>query len=819
MLFIPKQRIIKCSLKRVFNEQLKEKSYKKNSGFQQEKKFYHFLTKQKESLYSEIQKHNKLIYSKHNKNNFFYIFSAEKITASVKNLLLFRLVHNSFYNRSHPFFDTSPFRKYKMSITNETGRKTTVNEQKKEDINNNNIHTKSLKTDVKTGEEEPLSSEIEIKENDKTTEAVRMKQVELTENAEKVNDNKNGQQNKLYTVSELKKIKEKTNFCIINETKEEINIYISYDHKELKLLRKKNESLNSSINRLILNLRKLQAKQNGMVKAGKRKREKVVEKKEKNMRNQNVNTTEIIYTEYEEKKKEEADENVYMIHFYDKENKEINENELLKDILHKMDYLKINDLKILIFSNVYDLQQIHVSMDVYNGHPIILVNLPLQQMDEYAYYWINADEPDKVKSCNLFYKPTVDDVSKNLQFVIYNKKCPFFSHRTKEIQVNHSTYETDLIKKNEQRFIDFGKTENNTNAAGDTDQTYDSIVRILSYNILAPTYTNTEYFLTYMVKNMDPLFLKTSYRSHLLLNDINLDFDILSLQEVSEYLHVHLFSIFLNEKYYCNYFAKNSFGSDGCSLFVKKKKFQQIEIKNYKFNQVVKENIFKDVYDVFNGLTENRADSLLSDINTVYQIGIYLHTHKDVIFLIANTHFYFHTLAAHIRILQSYTILYLLQSLKDECQKKYDKEVHVVLCGDFNASFDSEVFRFFEGNDVNTDSEVWKYAKVFKKEYDDLNTYPQFLNANLDNIVQVKGPFLNRKQFFHLFSAYKKNDIEFTNWNNNFIDVLDYIFLSSGFKVRKILKGVDKQDFMKYKGLLSPIHPSDHLSIGVEVEL
>ncbi|SBS82937.1 endonuclease/exonuclease/phosphatase family protein, putative [Plasmodium ovale] len=600
---------------------------------------------------------------------------------------------------------------------------------------------------------------------------------------------------KILTVLELEDMKKISSYLKINETEnDEFSIELYFDFKELKLLRKKEETLNSLINRLTLNLKKLD----------KKKKKKSDNKKNKN----NESNDDILQNE----------EITYCIKFFDSENNLIYEYTILKDIIDKLSYVLINEMKICIYKGMYNLKEIHISMDVYAGHPVIPVNMPMNDIKDYIYYWIQSSNKNVIKSRDLFYKPNKDDISKNIQLVIYNKKTPFFYYTTEEVYVNQNKFEEEL-KMKENRYLQFKKLlSGDGNGVGSRDG---NIIRILSYNILAPIYTNTKYALEYMFKNVDASYLKTNYRSHLLIHEINHDYDVISLQEVSEYLHSSLFSVYLHEHYYSSYKPKNSYGNDGCSLFVNKKKFTLIEYKNYEFHEIIKKIDLKEVYDMFIKLSDD-LEGIIREIKTVFQVGIYVHNSSQNIFLIANTHFYFHSLANHIRAIQSYCLLHILEVLKSEYKEKYSKNVYVVLNGDFNTNFESEVFSFLEGKDILSDSDVWINAKLFKKEYDDLNTYPNVfdLKKNKDDISeQINGPFLDRKKFLPLRSVYKKGDIAYTNWNNNFIDVLDYIFISPDLKIRRILKGIDQNIFDKYKGLLSPINPSDHLSIAAEVEI
>lgn len=669
----------------------------------------------------------------------------------------------------------------------------------------------------------------DVKEDNKSKELKEQQNDIKNMNIDSIMKTKNNDSNTIYydshrnsnilTLEELIKTKKITNIFIINNSteNEELNIELYFDHKELKLLRKKEETLNSLKNRLTLNLLKLEKKklkrkrQHGEVKEQNGK-DKTLIKEEKSgelinniIDNINENKCQLL-TKEEEKTS---------IHFLDIDNNIIDENNILSNIMDTLKYIVINGMKIEIFKNLYELKQIYISMDVFHNYPIIPCNMPMNNLSKYIYYWIDSNDKNVIKSLDLFYVPNKEDVNKKLQLVIYDKENPFHFYVTDDLYVNENKFNNEMMIKNN-RYSDFNNDVRKNNSCEK------NVIRILSYNILAPIYTNTKYALEHMFKNIDPCYLKTNYRSHLLIHDINNNYDIISLQEVSEYLHSHLFCTFLNENYFSNYKPKNNFGNDGCSLFVNKKKFTLIEYKNYEFNQVIKTDEFKSIYETFLNLSKE-LDDIIKEIKTVFQIGIYMHKNTNSIFLISNTHFYFHSLAQHIRALQSYTILYILQTLKKKYQLTYpEKEVYIILNGDFNTNFDSEVFHFIQGKDISPTSDIWFNAQLFKKEFDDLDKYPNLfeLEKNKNNNEQsIIGPHLDRKKFMPLYSAYTKQDIQFTNWNNNFIDVLDYIFLSTNIKVRKVLKGIDKECFQKYKGALSPINPSDHISIAAEVEL
>ncbi|ETB60433.1 hypothetical protein YYC_02717 [Plasmodium yoelii 17X] len=768
----------------VFNTNKKNvKKKKKKLLFLLSKNFGHFVNRQQEIPFHILKLNNN---NTNIKRNRLFLFD--------HNFSKLKLCSQNYPGATRSF--NSIFLN-KMDNYEDKHRSNRNNEMSNEETNDTNENNDKIQSCILKKKANFIADFNDEKENKIQRTHTNCDGSEIKQNISGNGCNNDLKKNNIFTLKELEEMRKNSNYVKIDDRENnEFSIELYFDYKELKLLRKKDEPLSSLKNRLILNLNKLYQKQN---------------KQLNSIQNKNANK---IIDDNVKSGKEKG--NATTVKFYDKENNIIDENGILKDIIDKLNYLVIDEYKISIYKNLYDLKKIYVSMDVYANHQIIPVHLPLGKMEDYTYYWVDTNDETILNSCDIFYKPTNEDISKRIQLVIYDKNTPIFFHVTEEIEVKYHPFEEQL-KIKEQRYSDFlvqsNQYDNNNNNAKNT-------IRILSYNILAPIYTNTKYATEYMFRNINPCYLKTNYRSHLLIREINHDFDIISLQEVSEYLHTNLFCVYLYENYYSSYKPKSPHGNDGCSLFVNKKKFSLIEYENCEFNTVIRNPELKNIYDTFIKISDD-LDEIINEIKTVYQIGIFMHNNSQNIFIIANTHLYFHSLAQHIRVIQVYCMLHILEKIKNKYKDKYkNKEIYVILNGDFNTNFESEVFSFLQGNDVMENSKLWENGKLFKKEYDDLNKYPTLFNIdNNSNDQKINGPYLNRKKFLPLYSAYKKVDIPYTNWNNNFIDVLDYIFLSPELKVKRVLKGVDKDIFDQYKGIVSPFNPSDHLSIAAEIEL
>ncbi|CAF4882051.1 unnamed protein product, partial [Rotaria magnacalcarata] len=164
------------------------------------------------------------------------------------------------------------------------------------------------------------------------------------------------------------------------------------------------------------------------------------------------------------------------------------------------------------------------------------------------------------------------------------------------------------------------------------------------------------------------------------------------------------------------------------------------------------------------------------------------------IFLICNTHLYFHPTADIIRCLQVVIAFERIKEIK-QLYEQQNKNVSIVWNGDFNANTTSLAFHLlFTGvllTDINHRSYNEDYAEIIKdfdyKTSIELSTYSNY---------------------------------EFTNYMVNYHGVIDHIFYDAKkFEFHRCIPMPTLQEVTKFTALPSCEIPSDHLAVVIELEI
>lgn len=124
------------------------------------------------------------------------------------------------------------------------------------------------------------------------------------------------------------------------------------------------------------------------------------------------------------------------------------------------------------------------------------------------------------------------------------------------------------------------------------------------------------------------------------------------------------------------------------------------------------------------------------------------------------------------------------------------RNIPTILCGDLNSQPNSGVYEFLKTGRI-------------RPTHEDLQGDPYSILRSED--MQHSIPFL---------SAYAcAGEPKFTNFTENFVGVLDYIWFSSDRLIaRRVLDGVSEEYLSKSKGLPNEYYSSDHIAIAAEFE-
>ncbi|XP_065644098.1 2',5'-phosphodiesterase 12 [Hydra vulgaris] len=309
-------------------------------------------------------------------------------------------------------------------------------------------------------------------------------------------------------------------------------------------------------------------------------------------------------------------------------------------------------------------------------------------------------------------------------------------------------------------------------------ESYDKL-RIITYNILADVFCDSEYAHEVLYPYCPKYALKLSYRMNLLIKElIGFNADILCLQECE----LKMFQVSLkpvlqiyNYEGYLN--LKTGKMPEGEAIFIRKNKF--IHLKDFSIS--VKEALYLECNkDILAAIQKNDIFDLLCKKSSIAQIHILAENKINGRHLcIFNTHLYFKPGAQLIRVLQIAVLLNYVEKILKEHQTK----CFLIMCGDYNSKKGDPVLQFLNEK-----------------------SYSLKLLYNLDCVLQC--PFqLENVTGFPLFTVFVPQ----------FRETLDYIFVDENFTLDGFVPIPLAEELEVFCALPSVVSPSDHIPLIVDL--
>lgn len=206
-------------------------------------------------------------------------------------------------------------------------------------------------------------------------------------------------------------------------------------------------------------------------------------------------------------------------------------------------------------------------------------------------------------------------------------------------------------------------TANKTDGAG---------LRVVSYNILADLYVDSEYSRTILFGYCPNYALELPYRRQLLLKELlGYNADVLCMQEVDSKVFRHdLEPLFSSRGMVGEYSQKGGQVSEGTAVFYDNQKLRCVQ----SWRVVLSEALQTDVLfaELWARIREQEAlMRRVTDRSTTLQIlQLESLTKPGNMLLVVNVHLYFHPDADHVRLFQAVLITLYLEHLKQECKRK-----------------------------------------------------------------------------------------------------------------------------------------------------
>eukprot|EP00005_Dracoamoeba_jomungandri_P009539 CAMPEP_0174266306 /NCGR_PEP_ID=MMETSP0439-20130205/29671_1 /TAXON_ID=0 /ORGANISM="Stereomyxa ramosa, Strain Chinc5" /LENGTH=739 /DNA_ID=CAMNT_0015353193 /DNA_START=28 /DNA_END=2244 /DNA_ORIENTATION=- len=349
-------------------------------------------------------------------------------------------------------------------------------------------------------------------------------------------------------------------------------------------------------------------------------------------------------------------------------------------------------------------------------------------------------------------------------------------------------------------------------------------IRVLNYNILAEKYAVPE-VLAYCPKR----YLKWDYRKTRLQKEIlDYDCDLIALQEVQAAHYKEFFEPNMLAAGFKGIFKPKSRARtmkdwstvDGCVIFYKEEKFELLDeywiefqgcsIKRY-------ETDFPESFDALDRMITKDQIGIVLALKVKQGNGASQEDEEDQVLLVVNTHIHWDPEYRDVKLLQVCILMEELEAITKNADgptnTKYNSDAHknsnvevpasnnpdrykdvpIIFCGDFNSLPDSGVYEFIKNGKL-------------------LGSHDDFCGYDYGRYVKegLSHPF-------SLNSAYSAviGEPDFTNFTDNFIGCLDYIFYTSDLiEVCNILRPLEKASVVEQFGFLpNSYNCSDHIAL------
>ncbi|CAH2350550.1 RNA exonuclease Ngl1p [[Candida] railenensis] len=241
---------------------------------------------------------------------------------------------------------------------------------------------------------------------------------------------------------------------------------------------------------------------------------------------------------------------------------------------------------------------------------------------------------------------------------------------------------------------------------------------------------------------------------------------------------------------------------DGVAIAVNTDRFEILDSQELNYGEFIKEH--PDEFD----FTEDLQNRVIPR-NTVALLVKLLDKETNERIYVTNTHLYWSPKFNDVKVLQTKILLLVLQEFIEPQDLKAPR---IIMCGDFNSTPTSNVYKLLETGKLDT---------TLSEEFLPYN----YGSSKFCNQSMVDGIIYNP---FNLETAYRpilddtlEDDyLQFTSYTKSLTAILDHIWYSTkNFEVERILGEVDKKylDSLEIKGFPNSQFPSDHIPLVTEI--
>ncbi|KAI4887314.1 hypothetical protein NFI96_014692 [Prochilodus magdalenae] len=315
-----------------------------------------------------------------------------------------------------------------------------------------------------------------------------------------------------------------------------------------------------------------------------------------------------------------------------------------------------------------------------------------------------------------------------------------------------------------------------------------STVRVVSYNILADIYAQTELSKTVLYPYCAPYALELDYRQSLIKKELSgYNADIICLQEVDKGAFSDSLSPALDAFGLDGVFRIKERQHEGLATYYRRSKFKVIGQHDIMISEAL-------MNDAVHSMLLDKLDSnptlkeKVVQRSTTLQVTV-LQSLSDPskTVCVGNTHLYWHPKGGNVRLIQMAVALNHLRRVSEQHPGT------LLFCGDFNSTPSSGLFQLLSQGSLPENHSDWA-------------------SNGPEELIQME-----------LLSPYQLTSAcgepAYTNYVGGFHGCLDYIFIEpQALQVEQVIPLPSHQEVTTYQALPSVSHPSDHIALVCDLK-
>ena len=340
--------------------------------------------------------------------------------------------------------------------------------------------------------------------------------------------------------------------------------------------------------------------------------------------------------------------------------------------------------------------------------------------------------------------------------------------------------------------------------------------RVVTYNILADCYCDTDWARTNLYSHCDPQYLKSDYRKQLIVKEVrSYRASILCMQEVEqrcfdEQLQPQ-FRVDGLEGEFCPKATLSSTKNPvGCAVFYAAEQFTLVTA-----DRIDLTDVWRQYPEVQQLVDEAPAIGRgMEKSTTVGQILVLSRKSapEGPPIVVVNTHLFGHPRAPNIRVLQTYLLL-------KEAERLHGSEAGLIFTGDLNAQPADGVSTLALQGQITRDALDWRLGARWKPTETKEEREDEWFSPPEQDIPDENDqyPRLDLAHDFQLSSAC--HDVPVTYLTTTAEFVLDYVFYSQRhFRVQRSFPSFSIERLQRDGAIPSATFGSDHVSLIVDLE-